>query len=130
MNEQAFKELSGKLAGIFHKIEGVEFAYLFGSVARGNEFSFSDMDIAVYLRGKASLADELRLYSIIGRELKRDNIDLVILNNINNLMLLEDIVGYGRVVYDKNISLRKSFELRVLHDAIDFKYQRKVFAGR
>ncbi|MFZ6006219.1 MAG: type VII toxin-antitoxin system MntA family adenylyltransferase antitoxin, partial [Nitrospirota bacterium] len=118
------------LTAIFHKTEGVEFAYLFGSFARGDEFPFSDIDIAVYLSGKASLADELRLYSIIGRELKHDNVDLLILNNTNNIILLDDIVRYGKVVCDRNPSLRESFELRVLHDAIDFKYQRKVFAGR
>lgn len=130
MKEQSVKDLPEKLTAIFHKIEEVEFAYLFGSFARGDEFPFSDIDIAVYLSGKASLADELRLYSIIGRELKHDNIDLLILNNTNNIILLEDIVRYGKVVYDRNPSLRESFELRVLHDAIDFKYQRKVFAGR
>ncbi|WP_333654130.1 type VII toxin-antitoxin system MntA family adenylyltransferase antitoxin [Dissulfurispira sp.] len=130
MKEQPVKELSEKLTAIFHRIEEVEFAYLFGSFARGDEFPFSDIDIAVYLSRKASLADELKLYSIIGRELKHDNIDLVILNNTNNIILLEDIVRYGKVVCDRNPSSRESFELRVLHDAIDFKYQRKVFAGR
>ncbi|MEW6740746.1 MAG: nucleotidyltransferase domain-containing protein [Nitrospirota bacterium] len=130
MKEQSVKELSEKLTAIFHKTEGVKFAYLFGSFARGDEFPFSDIDIAVYLSGRASLADELRLYSIIGRELKHDNVDLLILNNTNNIILLDDIVRYGKVVCDRNPSLRESFELRVLHDAIDFKYQRKVFAGR
>ncbi len=124
------KDLSGKLAVIFHKTEGVEFAYLFGSFARGNEFSFSDIDIAVYLSKKPSLADELKLYSIICRELKHNNLDLLILNDTNNIILLDDIVRYGKVVYDRSPSLRESFELRVLHNAIDFKYQRKVFAGR
>jgi predicted nucleotidyltransferase len=124
------EEISSKLNAIFRKIEGIEFAYLFGSIVRGDEFSFSDIDIAVYLSGKASLADELKLYSIIGRELRQDNVDLLILNNANNIILLDDIVRYGKVVCDKNPSLRESFELRVLHDAIDFKYQRKVFAGR
>jgi predicted nucleotidyltransferase len=130
MNGQALKELREKLDEIFRKIEGVEFAYLFGSEAKGTSGALSDIDIAVYLSKEASLADELRLYSIVGRGLKRDNLDLVILNNTNNLILLDDIVRYGKVVCDRNPSLRESFELRVLHDAIDFKHQRKVFAGR
>ncbi|BCB97109.1 nucleotidyltransferase [Dissulfurispira thermophila] len=130
MNEQVVKELSEKLDGIFYRIREVEFAYLFGSFARGDEFSFSDIDIAVYLNKEVSLADELRLYSIIARELKHDSIDLLILNNTHNIILLEDIVRYGKVVCDRNPFLRESFELRILHDAIDFRYQRKVFAGR
>lgn len=130
MKEQSAKDLSERLNAIFSRIEKVVFAYLFGSFARGDDFPISDIDIAVYLSGKASLADELRLYSTISRELKHDNIDLIILNNTNNIMLLDEIVRYGKVVCDRNPSLRESFELRVLHDAIDFKHQRKVFAGR
>lgn len=130
MDEKTVKEISKKISAIFEKIERVEFAYLFGSFARGDAFPFSDIDIAVYLKDKPSLTDELELYSVSGRELGHNNIDLVILNNINNLILLEHIVRYGKVVSDRNPSLRESFELTVLHDVIDFKYQRKVFAGR
>lgn len=130
MKEQSTKDLFERLNAIFSRIEEVAFAYLFGSFARGDNFTISDIDIAVYLSGKASLADELRLYSTICRELKHDNIDLIILNNTNNIMLLDEIVRYGKVVCDRNPSLRESFELRVLHDAIDFKHQRKVFVGR
>lgn len=115
---------------IFQKIEDVEFAYLFGSSARGDEFPLSDIDIAVYMRsGNIHFDDEMRLHSILSRGLKSNNVDLVILNRTKNIIFLEEIVRYGRVVCDNNLSLRESFELNVLHDAIDFKRQRKVFAG-
>lgn len=115
---------------IFHKMEVVEFAYLFGSCARADSFPLSDIDIAVYVNSKdISLDDELKLHSALSRGLKSDKVDLVVLNRTNNIMLLDEIVRYGKVVCDKNPSLRESFELRALHAAMDFKYQRKVFAG-
>lgn len=58
MDEKTVKEISKKLSAIFEKIERVEFAYLFGSFARGDAFPFSDIDIAVYLKDKPSLTDE------------------------------------------------------------------------
>lgn len=119
-----------KLRTIFQNAEDVEFAYLFGSCSRDDTFPFSDIDIAVYMdRENISLERELELHSILSRRLGNNNVDLVLLNRANNLILLEDIVRNGKVIYDKDPSLRESFELRILHDAIDFKYQRKVFAG-
>lgn len=115
---------------VFRKIGNVEFAYLFGSSARGDEFPMSDVDIAVYMRSKdVRLDDELRLHSELSRGLESNSIDLIILNKARNIILLEEIVRHGKVVCDNNPSLRESFELKILHDAIDFKDQRKVFAG-
>lgn len=108
----------------------VEFAYLFGSVSGGNSGAFSDIDIAVYLSIKPSLEQELDLHLFLSRELKTDRIDLLILNNARNIVLMDEIIKKGIVVYEKNRSLRESFETRILHEAIDFKEQRKVFLGR
>ncbi|GBE00511.1 nucleotidyltransferase domain protein [bacterium BMS3Abin07] len=109
----------------------IEFAYLFGSYADGNAFPASDIDIAVYLSsGPAGLNDELVLHTMLSRELKCNNVDLIMINNTRNIILLEDIIKNGKVIYDKNSPLREQFELKVFHSAIDFKFQRKVFAGR
>lgn len=126
-----FEDIYKRLAEIFRKTDYIEFAYLFGSHARNAAFPFSDLDIAVYLHpSDISLNRELELHSFLSRELKSDSIDIVILNSAKNNILLEDIVRHGKVVYDGNKDLRESFELKVLHEAMDFKYQRRVFAGR
>lgn len=121
-----------KLAEIFHeKLKEVEFAYLFGSHARLDASPLSDIDIAVYLNTcRVSLDKELELYAILSRELNSNSIDLIILNNSDNTTLLAEIIRGGKVVYDRSLSLREDFELRILHDSIDFIYQRKVFAGK
>ena len=85
----------------------MEFAYLFGSSARGDEFPLSDIDIAVYMRSQnVRLDDELRLHSILSRGLKSNKVDLVILNRARNIILLEEIIRHGRVVCDNNSSLK------------------------
>lgn len=108
----------------------VEFAYLFGSIPEGLSGVLSDIDIAVYLNLKPSLDDELRLHLFLSRALHTDRIDLVILNTAKNIILKDEIIRKGVIVYDSNPLLRESFELRTLHDTIDFKDQRKVFLGR
>jgi len=123
--------ISAKLNELFRKMKDVEFAYVFGSYARGDVFPLSDIDVAVYTdQEDMSLDDELKMHSILGTELKSNTVDLIVLNKTRNLMLLDEIIRYGRVVYDRNPSLREDFELRILHNAMDFRYQRKVFAGR
>ncbi len=123
--------ISAKLNELFCKMKDVEFAYVFGSYARGDVFPLSDIDVAVYTDQKdMSLDYELKMHSILSKELKSNTVDLIVLNKTRNLMLLDEIIRYGRVVYDRNPSLREDFELRILHDAMDFRYQRKVFAGR
>ncbi len=108
----------------------VEFAYLFGSIPEGLAGVLSDIDIAVYLNLSPSLDEEIGLHLFLSRFFNTDRIDLVILNTAKNMLLQDDIIRKGVVVYDRNPVLREAFELNVLHNTIDFKEQRKVFLGR
>lgn len=108
----------------------VEFAYIFGSVSHGTSGPISDIDIAVYLSQKPSLEQELGLHLFLSRELKTDRIDLLVLNTAKNIILMDKIIREGIIVYEKTPFLRESFELRILHEAIDFKEQRKLILGR
>lgn len=87
------------LLQVFEKYrDKVEFAYLFGSVARDNVQPLSDIDIAVYLSDKIkeSMFDiSLSLYADFCRVLKRNDIDVLVLNTSTNIILLEDIVRHG-----------------------------------
>ncbi len=108
----------------------VRFAYLFGSIPRGLSGPLSDIDIAVYFNRSPSLEEELQLTLFLSRELRRNNIDLLVLNTTQNIILMDDIIREGIIVYDEDISLRKDFEVRIIHDTIDFKEQRKALLGR
>lgn len=129
-------EIEAKLEKAFKDLENcrdklqIEFAYLFGSYAEGNYTPASDIDLAVYFTSNPSLDEELSLHVFLTRQLNTDKIDLLVLNYAKNLILLEEIVKKGKVVYDKNPEFRKIFECKIMHNAIDFKTQRKIFAGR
>jgi predicted nucleotidyltransferase len=58
-------------------------AYLFGSTANGQAAPGSDIDLAVLLHGSAGdagLEVRLDLYADCSRAMKRNNIDVVVLN--------------------------------------------------
>lgn len=61
--------------------------------------------------------------------MKRDDVDLLILNTAGNLILLDEVVRYGSVLYDRDTDARENFELDILHQAIDFKRQRLAVLG-
>ena len=60
--------------------EDVQFAYLFGSYAKGKITPLSDVDIAVYLSGSNFSQKRLEILGGLIEVLKTDEIDLVILN--------------------------------------------------
>jgi predicted nucleotidyltransferase len=74
-----------ELTNFFRSIDSVNFAYLFGSIVRGDTNELSDVDIAVMLDESLSKKDmfnkELDLISELTCVLKSDKIDLVVLND-------------------------------------------------
>ena len=105
------------------------FAYLFGSLAQETSSKSSDIDIAVYLNnkvGKHFFDIKVDLYLQLSRALKRNDIDIVIMNQCKNIILLNRIITHGQVIHEKNESIRIDYEQKILHKAIDFKSQRKM----
>jgi predicted nucleotidyltransferase len=118
---------------VFEKYrDKVEFAYVFGSAAGKEVYPLSDIDIAVYISqfAGAYLTDlRLDIYADLCRTLRRNDVDLVILNTAKNLILLDNITRQGIVIFERNSALREEFELRVQHQAIDFRTQRRAILG-
>ncbi|OHB50903.1 MAG: hypothetical protein A2106_02245 [Planctomycetes bacterium GWF2_40_8] len=122
-----------KLLPLFSRYKSnVLFAYLFGSVAQDNMSPLSDVDLAVFLsrQNEKSYFDiKCSLYADFCRVLKRNDIDVVVLNTTTNIVLLDEIIRGGIVLVDRDIDLREEFEQKILHQAMDFKEQRIVFLG-
>ena len=118
---------------VFEKYKNkVIFGYLFGSAAQKTGYPSRDVDIAVFLSGdgkKSAFDVKLSLYADFCRALKRNDVDVVVLNIAVNLMLLDEIVRYGVVLYDADPKAREEFELKIQHQAIDFKNQRLAIMG-
>ncbi|MGR3175684.1 MAG: type VII toxin-antitoxin system MntA family adenylyltransferase antitoxin [Candidatus Scalindua sp.] len=122
-----------KLLPLFSKYNGnILFAYLFGSAAQGNMSPLSDVDLAVFLsrqNEKFYFDIKCSLYADFCRVLKRNDIDVVVLNTTTNIVLLDEIIRGGMVLVDRDIDLREEFEQKILHQAMDFKEQRIIFMG-
>jgi len=108
------------------------FAYLFGSIATGEAAHGSDVDLAIYLTDsdpQCQRALRIDLYMALSRRLKKNDIDIVILNTATNLVLLDEIIRRGIVILDFDPPLREEFETRRLHQAMDFRGMRKAVMG-
>jgi predicted nucleotidyltransferase len=107
-------------------------AYLFGSSVTGLTSPSSDIDIALLMNNRNKTngaALKFRLYSDICRQLKRNDVDLVLLNLSGNLVLNDEIVRYGKVLYSTDDTAREEFERMITHQCTDFKFQRLCFMG-
>jgi uncharacterized protein len=113
----------------------VQFAYLYGSVAKGIENPFSDLDLAIYVEGlarKASLDLELSLSLAMDKLL--DNVIESEIRIINFLPLIiqGDIVTTGSLIFSQNEAKRIDFETRLRIAYFDFlpvirNYERVYF---
>ena len=114
------------------KDDVVLFAYLFGSHSQGTATTKSDIDIAVYLKDQSRerLFDiKICLYLELSRALKRNDIDLVMMNTCKNVVLLHRIITHGVLIYNRDEAKVSDYEQKILHAAIDFKYQRQMAMG-
>jgi len=102
----------------------VELAYLFGSAARGELTTLSDIDVAVYLDESLSSEEKFKLQlDLIGElasALKTDKVDLVVMNDAP-LLLSYNIIKYGKLVKsDGRTKVR--VESSILSRYLDMKY--------
>lgn len=106
--------------------DNVIFAYLFGSLAKGERRVLSDIDIAVYVKNISGLAEyKLRLFEKISNALKTGELDLVILNAtplsvagriLQNRQILADKEPFRRHIYE-SVTLREFFDFKIKEDA-------------
>ena len=104
--------------------DSVILAYLFGSTVRGDTGRLSDVDIGVMLDEKLSKKDrfelELKLISEIATLIKKNKIDLVILNEAP-LLLSYNIIKNG-IILKSDETERVKFETKILSIYLDEKY--------
>lgn len=103
-------------------VENIEFAYLFGSYARGQQRESSDVDIAIFFK-QNTLDARLELCYELSRFLKKE-VDILVLNDVKNLFLLEAVFKEGKLLKDS--PLRVDFELSKEHDILDYKELKRV----
>lgn len=107
-----------KLKNFLENDTNILFAYLFGSFAKGEAHARSDVDIAVYFK-EESFNEQLRVIYELSKLVKRD-VDLVVLNHVKNMFLLEEIMN-GELLKDSDTDERAYFEVKKMHEIIDYK---------
>ena len=117
-----FNELEHTINTVCKKYPEIAFAYLFGSYATGEQTTMSDIDIAIYLKKKSDFNfHKLLLFQgDCCRVLQRNDIDVLVLNTTKNLILLQEIITRGKIIYNINQDLLDNFEIRTLHSVFDF----------
>lgn len=104
---------------------GIKLIYIFGSYAKGTNGKDSDLDIAVLLEDNYNPLDKLALIGEFIDILKRNDIDLVILNNANSV-LKHQVIKYGKLAYMQDEDIKVNFEVRVLKEYMDMEPFRRT----
>lgn len=126
-----------KLKTYFEKREDIVMAFLFGSRAKGEEFSRenSDWDIAVYFKLPIDRIETEKEFDYLHEQqvwgdcidiLKTDGVDLIVLNRSSATIADTAIRGIPLVIKDRALWLK--FMLRVTSQAIDFRQLVKNYA--
>ena len=116
-------QLQDRLQTVFKRYPSILFAYLFGSYATDEQTAMSDIDVAIYVKKESvfSFNELLMVHGDCCRTLKRNDVDILMLNTTKNLALLEEIISHGKIIYNINQQSLDEFELRTLHTVYDFK---------
>lgn len=111
-----------KLGKIFKKYP-VKLAYVFGSVALGNDNPKSDIDIAILLNDKLSKEKRFNIRLKLAGEMSKTfqkEADVVVLNDIASLFFKYVIVKEGKLVYQLDEKENLEFENKILSRYFDF----------
>ncbi len=109
----------------------VLFAYLFGSLAKGNITPLSDVDISVYLSEKSGHTHrKMDILGALADILNTDEIDLVLLNNAP-LTLRIKILENKKLIVDKAPFFRHKYESLTIREYFDFStHERAILEKR
>ncbi|HHW70829.1 MAG TPA: nucleotidyltransferase domain-containing protein [Clostridiales bacterium] len=103
----------------------IKLIYIFGSYAKGENRADSDLDIAMYFDSEVDGFIKLDILDELVGIFNREDIDLVILNNVDEVLKFQ-VIKYGKVVYMEDLVTKVTFESRVMREYMDMEYFREV----
>lgn len=116
---EVIAEISRHVTPVFEADRRVRFAYVFGSVAQGQDRPGSDLDLAVLTQPRGTLVDDARLQDELAAALARSDVDLLVLNDA--ALWLRFRVVAGHVVFSRDEPQRIAFRERVEKEFLDFR---------
>lgn len=122
------KEIVEKVRRVLEIHPDIIFAYIFGSVAKGNSGKLSDIDIAVYfIQTDNILKQRLEIMRIMEKQLPGFSVDIVVLNKAP-LSLKYMIEREGILLFEKDKERRVFFETSTRKEYWDFEPRLKIYA--
>lgn len=130
--EDAWMLIKQKLMEVIEESEpvisrdlAIRFILLFGSQAAAKESPLSDIDLAIYVDpekyGNRAYHLQVEVGLLLSRKLKRDDIDIVILNDATPTLRFEAIKN-GHILYMKDESEYEDYVVRTLSEYYDSSY--------
>ncbi len=117
--DQVVAKISDQIRNVMESELQIRFAYLFGSISRGEERVGSDVDLAVFTKPRGTLLDDARLHNELVSALNREDVDLLMLDSAP--LWLQYRVVAGRVVFSRDEHARIAFRQRVEQEFLDFR---------
>ena len=113
-------ELLPQAAEYLKTRQDVEFAYLFGGLAKKEPSPLSDVDIAVYLTDAADVVgSKLAILEELADILQTEEIDLVVLNK-SSLPICMNIIKNHKILVDKKPVERHSYQSIIMRKYFDY----------
>ncbi|WP_353093841.1 nucleotidyltransferase domain-containing protein [Tissierella praeacuta] len=122
-NIQDIKDIFKDYVDNFVEEFDISLIYVFGSYAKGNSRKDSDIDIAILLNGDIDVYTKLNILGALIDIFKREDIDLVILNNVNEVLKFQ-VIKYGKIIYMESLYTKAMLESRVMSEYMDKEYFR------
>lgn len=117
-------EIIEKLKKFFEEHKEVQFAVLFGSLAKGTANKLSDVDIAVMVAPQfeddSPYGYQATLTADLMQLLKRNDVDVVILNEAP-IALRYQVLRYGKFIHVWDKQARIQFQIDTINRYEDFK---------
>jgi uncharacterized protein len=118
------KQIIKNIKAVAAKFPQIEFAYLFGSFALGNQHKDSDVDVAIKLSKKLNEDQRfnlrLKLMGVLAQALKKD-VDVVVLDDAKDLFFKYVILKEGVLIFRKKDLPQMLFETRVFNEYFDYR---------
>jgi predicted nucleotidyltransferase len=128
MTDLSDKDICDRLRPLFLKRPEVQFAFLFGSYAKGCANRFSDVDIGIQIDltiiGKPSAYGyKADFIADLMQHLKTNHVDLVILNDAP-IFLKFQVLYHGQLIFCRDKASRIAFQVDTINLYQDFKHLR------
>lgn len=125
------EEIKRKLKRILKQDKKTLFAFLFGSLVRGDDIDSSDVDVGVYIRENQfndEFDEKLRFTNLLSEELNK-KVDVVILNRADPLMKFE-MYKESELIFEKDKDKRLNFLLKAVNEYHDYRPYLEMYNER